>query len=233
MRDVLGMDRPLAVSFDAVGTFLHSAEPVAVTYTRFALKFGLEATELTMRRRLDMAFLAAPPMSAPAGGDREAFERQWWMHLAARVYGCASDDKRFADCFDALFDWFARPAAWRVHEDFSPTLLQLREMDVKLAVISNFDARLYGLLDDMLPGLFDVVALPGECGAQKPQPDIFIWAASRLDVQPERMMHLGDHEAEDVDAAMHAGLHALRWSFPLQDVTRAKNRLLSYWGLLA
>jgi len=233
VRDVMGMDRPMAVSFDAVGTFLHFAEPVAVTYTRFAAEVGLEATELTMRRRLDLAFQAAPPMLTPPGEDRDAFERRWWLNLAARVYGCALDDKRFTDCFDALFDWFASPKAWRVHEDFGPMLLQLREIDVKLAIISNFDARLYGLLDDMLPGLFDVVALPGECGAQKPQKDIFIWTASRLDVQPERMMHLGDNEAEDVEAALKAGLHALRWQFPLQDAARAKKRLLSYWGLLA
>lgn len=233
MSDVMEMDRPLAVSFDAVGTFLHFAEPVAVTYARFADDFGLEATELTMRRRLDLAFQAAPPMLTPAGEGRDSFERQWWMNLASRVYGCAPQDKRFIDCFDALFGWFGSPEAWRVHQDFGPMLLQLREMDVKLAVISNFDARLYGLLDVLLPGMFDVVALPGECGAQKPQAAIFTWTAKKLDVQPGRMMHLGDNEAEDVAAALQAGLHALRWSFPLKDAARAKKRLFGYWGLLA
>lgn len=232
MNDVLEMDRPLAVSFDAVGTFLHFAEPVAATYTRFASDFGIEATELTMRRRLELAFQAAPPMISPEGGDREDFERQWWMNIAARVYGCALDDTDFLACFDALFKWFGKQEAWRIHEDFGPMLLQLREIDVKLAVISNFDSRLYNLLGAMLPGLFDVVALPGDCGAQKPQPEIFTWTASRLDVQPERMMHLGDNQEEDVAAALRTGMHALRWSFPLKGVTRAKQRLLGYWGLV-
>jgi len=233
MSDMMGMDRPLAVSFDAAGTFLHFAEPVAITYTRFAQESGLEATELTMRRRLDLAFQAAPMMLTPEGADRDEFERQWWMNLAARVYGCALDDKKFISCFDALFDWFGSPEAWRVHKDFGPMLLQLRELDVKLAVISNFDARLYPLLDSMLPGLFDVVALPGECGAQKPQSAIYTWTAGQLDVQPERMMHLGDSETEDVAPAIKAGLHALRWTFPLDDVARPRERLLTYWGLLA
>jgi len=231
MNDLAEMDRPLAVSFDAVGTFLHFAEPVAVTYTRFGQEFGLEATELTMRRRLDLAFQAAPTMVPPERKQRTEFERQWWMNLAARIYGCALDDPDFVACFEKLFAWFATPEAWRVHEEFGPMLLQLREMDVKLGVISNFDARLNILLDSMLPGLFDVVALPGNSGFQKPQAGIFTWAAGQLDVQPERMMHLGDNEQEDVTAAQQAGLHSLRWSFPLNEVHRPKERLLSYWGL--
>ncbi len=233
MNDTLNTDRPLAVSFDAVGTFLHFAEPVPVTYTRFARKHGLEATELTMSRRLDLAFQAAPSMVAPEGEDNDEFERQWWMNLAARVYGCALDDSDFIACFDDLFAYFASPEAWRVHESFGPMLLQLREMDVKLAVISNFDARLHILLDTMLPGLFDVVALPGNSGFEKPQKGIFTYAAACMDVSPERMMHLGDHEEEDVAAAQAAGIHALRWSYPLDDVERPRERLLSYWGLAA
>jgi len=233
MSDMGEMDRPLAVSFDAVRTFLHFAEPVPVTYTRFALEFGLEATELTMSRRLDLAFQAAPSMVMPDGEDNDEFERQWWMNLAARVYGCALDDSDFVACFDALFAYFASPEAWRVHESFGRVLLQLREMNVKLAVISNFDARLHTLLDTMLPGLFDVVVLPGNSGFEKPQADIFTCAAERLDVSPERMMHLGDHEEEDVEAAQNAGIHALRWSYPLDDVDRPRERLLSYWGLIA
>lgn len=231
MRAVNDAGRPLAVTFDAVGTFMHFAEPVAVTYTRMGQRYGLEATELTMRRRLELAFQAAPSMVNPAGARRKAFERQWWMNLAARVYGCALDDQDFVACFDELFAWFAKPAAWRVHDDFGPMLLQLREMQVKLGVVSNFDARLNGLLDALLPGLFDVVALPGNSGFQKPQAGIFAYAARQLGVPLASVMHLGNHEQDDVVAAQNAGMRALRWSFPLDNIERPKERLLSYWGL--
>jgi len=233
LSDALSMDRPLAVSFDAVGTFLHFAEPAPVTYTRFAQKYGLEASELTMRRRLELAFQAAPSMVSFDAETRSEFERQWWMNLAARVYGCALDDNDFVACFDALFAYYASIEAWRVHESFGPMLLQLREMDVRLAVISNFDGRLDGLLDAMLPGIFDVVVLPGNSGFQKPQTGIFTYTAGLLDVSPERMMHLGEDDEEDVAAAQAAGMRALRWSFPLDDMERARERLLEYWGLVA
>lgn len=233
MKKLNGMGRPLAVTFDAVGTFMHFAEPVAVTYLRFARQHGLEATELTMRRRLDLAFQAAPSMVPPDGKDRSKFERQWWMDLAARVYGCESDDADFVACFNDLFVYFAKPAAWRVHEDFGPMLLQLREMHVKLGVISNFDARLDPLLDALLPGLFDIVVLPGNSGFQKPQTGIFTYAARKLGVPVAGIMHLGNNQREDVDAAQSAGMRALRWSFPLDDIERPRTRLLSYWGLFA
>jgi len=233
LNQSLATDRPLAVSFDAVGTFLHFAEPVAVSYTRLARAHGLEATELTMRRRLALAFQAAPPMLAGSREERLGFERQWWMALAARVYGCALDDADFVACFDELFVYFASPEAWRVHEAFGPMLLQLREMNVKLAVISNFDARLDGLLEQMLPGLFDVVALPGNAGARKPDAGIFTYAARELDVEAAHILHLGDDEQEDVAAAQAAGLRALRWNFPLDAVDRPRERLLGYWGLMA
>jgi putative hydrolase of the HAD superfamily len=233
VKKVSDAGRPLAVTFDAVGTFMHFAEPVAVTYTRMARQHGVEATELTMRRRLDLAFQAAPSMVTPDGENRTEFERQWWMDLAARVYGCALDDGDFIACFNDLFAYFASPEAWRVHEDFGPMLLQLREMQVKLGVVSNFDARLHGLLDALLPGLFDVVALPGNSGFQKPQAGIFTYAARQLGVPVASVIHLGNNEHEDVDAAQNAGMRALRWSFPLDDIERPKTRLLGYWGLTA
>ncbi|MDX8391307.1 MAG: HAD family hydrolase, partial [Mariprofundaceae bacterium] len=225
-------ERPQAVTFDAVGTFLHFAEPVAVTYTRFAHQFGVEATELTMRRRFPMAFQAAPSLVPQAGAVVAEFERDWWRNLVARVYGCALDDANFSACFDALFTWFASPEAWRIHDDFAPMLLQLREMDVQLGVISNFDGRLHAILDALLPGVFSLVVLPGNSGFQKPQAGIFTFAAAQMDVAPKHVLHLGDQENEDVNAAQGTGMHALRWSFPLDNPTRAKERLLGYWGLV-
>jgi len=231
MTDTLALERPQAVTFDAAGTFLHFAEPVSVTYTRIAHEFNVEATELTMRQRLPMAFQAAPSLVPPKDVNVAEFEREWWRILVSRVYGCALDDADFNACFDALFDYFAKPEAWRIHDAFAPMLLQLLEMDVPLGVISNFDGRLNALLDALLPGIFTVVALPGNSGFQKPQTGIFSYAATQLDISPAHILHLGDNETDDVKAAHAAGMQALLWSFPLEDVTRPRERLLSYWGL--
>lgn len=47
-----------------------------------------------------------------------------------------------------------------------------------------------------------------DCGVRKPDPAIYRITAERLGVEPGRILHVGDHPAEDVDAARAAGLQA-------------------------
>jgi len=99
---------------------------------------------------------------------------------------------------------------------------------MKLAVVSNFDGRLFGLLDAFgLSGLFNHVILPRHAGSQKPDPCIFQHAASALDVQASELLHLGDHGVEDVAGATAAGLQAMRWEFPVENSGSWRQRLLA------
>jgi len=221
---------PQAVSFDVVGTFLHFSEPVAETYDRFGREYGLRASTATIRKRIDLAFQAAPGMVPPRNEDTASFEREWWMKLAGRIFGCAPDDADFLRCFDALFAYYAGADAWKVNPEFPDLLGHLKETGAKLAIISNFDARLYGLLDSFaLSGLFDAIVLPGNAGFQKPQPGIFRYTSVQLGIPPSGILHLGDQEEEDVQAAKNAGMQALLWSFPVEDAGRASRRVLSHW----
>jgi len=220
---------PQAISFDVVGTFLHFAEPVAETYDRFGRKYGLRASTTTIRKRIDMAFQVAPGMVPSRDEDAAVFEREWWLKLAGRVFGCAPDDKDFLRCFDALFVHYAGADAWRMNPEFPDLLTRLKKTGAKLAIISNFDARLYGLLDLFsLSGLFDVVVLPRDAGFQKPQPGMFRFTSVQLGIPPSGVLHLGDQEEEDVRAAKNAGMEALLWSFPVEGAERATRRVLCF-----
>jgi len=221
---------PQAISFDVVGTFLHFAEPVAEIYNRFGQEYGLRPSASTLRKRIDLAFQAPPPMVPSKNENVTAFEREWWLKLAGRVFGCAPDDKDFLRCFDALFTYYASLDAWRMNPEFPGFLSCLKAAGTKLAIISNFDARLYGLLDELsLTGLFDVVVLPRDAGFQKPQTGMFRFTSVQLGIPPSGILHLGDQEDEDVQAAKNAGMQALLWSFPVEDAERASRRVLSYW----
>ena len=177
--------KPQAISFDVVGTFLHFSEPVAETYERFGREYGLRPSAATLRKRIDLAFQAAPGLVAPKNEDAGTFEREWWLQLAGRIFGCASDDVDFMRCFDTLFSWYAGADAWRMNPEFPGFLLRLKETGVKLAIVSNFDARLYGLLEAFsLSGLFDAVVLPRHAGFQKPQPGMFRFASVQLGIPP-------------------------------------------------
>jgi putative hydrolase of the HAD superfamily len=77
-------------------------------------------------------------------------------------------------------------------------------------VVSNFDRRLPGILSDLgLAPLLDLVWLPSDCGAAKPDAAIFASALAALGVAPERAIFVGDDAVRDLAGARAAGLRAV------------------------
>jgi putative hydrolase of the HAD superfamily len=79
----------------------------------------------------------------------------------------------------------------------------------RLAVVANWDRSLHEHLDRLeLDRYFDVVVTSAEAGAAKPDPEIFLTALRRLDVEPARALHVGD-EPIDEQGARAAGMRFL------------------------
>jgi putative hydrolase of the HAD superfamily len=211
----------LAVTFDAGGTLLAIVEPVGETYARLARARGIEADAARLDEGFRRAFAAAPPL-APGDAGRHAslleFERAWWRRVVDASFRHALGDDRLAAVapstferfFDATFAHYGRPAAWRVDPDARPLLAELRRRGVRLAVVSNFDARLHGVLAGLgLAELVDAAVPSSEAGAAKPDPAIFRYALRRLGDPPAaRCLHVGDTLEEDVHGATAAGMRA-------------------------
>jgi putative hydrolase of the HAD superfamily len=76
-----------------------------------------------------------------------------------------------------------------------------------LGVISNFDSRLFGLLDGLgLAQFFDPVVISTHAGAAKPERGIFTHALARAGTPAEEAMHVGDSYEADVVGARQAGI---------------------------
>ncbi|MFM2159016.1 MAG: hypothetical protein RLZZ124_1490 [Cyanobacteriota bacterium] len=84
-----------------------------------------------------------------------------------------------------------------------------RARGLRLAVVSNFDQRLPGLLEalDLAP-LFDAVVVSSAVGAAKPDPLPFHRALERLELPAEAVWHIGDSPEDEAGAAA-AGLRCL------------------------
>jgi putative hydrolase of the HAD superfamily len=81
---------------------------------------------------------------------------------------------------------------------------------LKLAVVSNFDSRLPGILRDLGIGRrVDAVVYSTEARCAKPAPAIFTRTLDLLRVDPDRAIHVGDSAAADIDGAAAAGIAAL------------------------
>ena len=74
-------------------------------------------------------------------------------------------------------------------------------------MISNFDARLFGVLDGLDIGhFFDPIVASTRAGAAKPEPAIFQKALAECDLQPQEALHIGDSYELDIVGAQQAGL---------------------------
>lgn len=216
-----------AVSFDVVGTFLHVAEPVSTTYARFGRLHGLDTNPARIGARMVRALADLPPM-APHSNNSASCEFAWWRRLAAQALASHPDNPAFAACFEELFAYFAKPAAWRLNHSFAGLLDTLEAGGLKLAIISNFDGRLHALLDAFgLSTRFDAVALPRHAGCAKPQAGIFLYAVRALGVASSRVLHVGNHVGEDFEGAQRAGLQAMIWQFPARGGERSRVQLLT------
>ncbi|VDO79359.1 unnamed protein product [Heligmosomoides polygyrus] len=94
---------------------------------------------------------------------------------------------------------------------FKTVATYLRDRGLGVAVVSNFDARLSGILRglDLLP-LFDLVVTSGEVGVEKPNPVIFERVVRHYRLSgASRLLHVGDHLLKDYEAAKDFGASAI------------------------
>jgi putative hydrolase of the HAD superfamily len=80
----------------------------------------------------------------------------------------------------------------------------LRRRGLALAVVSNWDIGLHEHLRGMRLGELPVVT-SAEAGVPKPEPAVFRRALEQLQVQPERTLHVGDSDTDEL-GAQAAGL---------------------------
>jgi putative hydrolase of the HAD superfamily len=205
-----------AVLFDAAGTLIALREPVGETYARAARDHGVEISA----RRIGEAFgralrEAAPLVPRGAALEIEHQERAWWRQVVRSTFRAADPAAaaRFDDfeaCFDALFRLFARADTWRAAEGALAALRTLRAAGTATGVVSNFDRRLPPILDGLgLLERLDLVVLPSDAGAAKPDPAIFRLALERLGVDAADAAFVGDDPEEDLAAARRCGLRAI------------------------
>jgi len=198
-----------AVLLDAAGTLIHLREPVGESYARIARVHGVDVPGWRVEDAFRRVLRAAPPMLAAD----DAGERAWWRDIVRATFRAADQMQRFADfdtCFDALFGYFARTAAWRVADDAQAALATQHRAGRRVAVASNFDHRLPALLAGLgLDRDLDLVWLPRDAGVAKPDPRFFLAACERLGVAPAEAVAVGDDPELDLEPARRAGLRAI------------------------
>ena len=188
---------------------MKSATPVGESYALLAKKYGLEVLPEEITERFRTCFSSAPPLAFPGAQTEnlQGLERQWWKELVRRIFQPYGHFAHFNDYFSELFSYFGRSEAWSLYPESKETLAALREQGLILEVVSNFDSRLYGILDGLgLAGWFDSVVISSRVGYAKPAPEIFHAALRFHRLKPEEALHVGDSPDKDAAGASNAGL---------------------------
>lgn len=102
------------------------------------------------------------------------------------------------------------PKLWPMVPGAIETLSALKDRGIKLAVVSNWDSLLRGVLDALeISPLLEAIVLSGEVGVSKPDPEIYRIALQKLGVSPEETVHVGDSEENDRQAAQLIGIRTI------------------------
>jgi putative hydrolase of the HAD superfamily len=209
------MSYPKVIFFDAVGTLFGVSGSVGQHYRDVARDWGVDANARQLNDAFFEAFRTAPPMAFPGADPQQVpeLEFRWWELVAERSFERVGVLDRFQDFpgfFRDLWDYFAGPAPWFVYPEVLPLLDQWSAQGRTLAVLSNFDSRLYPVLEALsLRDYFASVTISTEVGAAKPEPQVFAAALAKHDCAPHEAWHIGDSYREDCKGATAAGLRAI------------------------
>lgn len=206
-----------AVFFDLVGTLVRERLPIGEQYANHLRWVGVRADAPQLDVAFRQAMLAAPPMIFPGRSFGEAgeLEQLWWRHIVRRVIELAGlsealDEAVFERFFTALYDHFTTDRAWVLYPDVMPTLSALRARGVLLGLVTNYDTRVFPVLQALgLSPLLDSVTIPAHVGAAKPDPVIFGHGLRGLGLLPDEAIHVGDEVEDDYLGAEAAGIQAV------------------------
>jgi putative hydrolase of the HAD superfamily len=188
---------------------LRAAED-GVTATRDDFVTAMRAAEKAHWERVDREHWSGPPTSVVTDGFRRLGTNVGDGALLGTLDGYAH----------AVAGWCT------VFADTRDTLATLRERGYRLGLLSNTwwaaawhnaDLASHGLAD-----LLDELVYTSDLECSKPHPSVFREIASRLGVDPNACVMIGDRQVDDVSGARAVGMRAI-WrrndsGFPISDV---------------
>jgi len=190
-----------AVLFDAGGTLIH------MDGERVCLAAGVPFDAPFFRRAEAAAVDTVRRFVLASPASKDAERLPLYLDTMLVGLGFAADAERRAAAGRVAAE-HARANLWSRGADGAPeTLAVLLQRGYRIAVISNADGRVRGLLEKAGFGeLLEFVVDSAEIGVEKPDPRIFHAATGRMDLPPAACAYVGDIYEIDVLGAAAAGL---------------------------
>lgn len=189
-----------AVLFDAAETLFTTRGSVGEIYASVARDYGSQVPPHVIQAAFARHFRGAGPVSIED-------QKNWWKNVVYRVFKEVGMVPNFDQFFEQVYDRFRGSQGWMLFPETVDVLKDLKGRGLKLGLISNFDTRVYSVLQSLgIRQFFDTVTLSSETGYCKPDPKIFEAAVQALRVPGPQILLVGDSLHDDVEAGSRAGL---------------------------
>jgi putative hydrolase of the HAD superfamily len=205
---------PKVIFFDAVGTLFGIKGSVGEIYGEIASKHGVVVSSQKLNDGFRKVFSQASPLAFhqldPLIIPQQ--EYQWWYEIAKSTFAqvdTLNKFKNFELFFQELYVYFATKKPWYLYLDTINTLKKWQQNKVELGIISNFDSRIYQVLELLeIKSYFTSITISSEVGSAKPDPIIFQTALAKHNCTSEQAWHIGDSFSEDYQGAKSMGIKA-------------------------
>jgi putative hydrolase of the HAD superfamily len=209
------MQKPKVIFLDAVGTLFGVRGSVGEVYGQIAQEFGVEVSPETLNKTFLESFKAAPPPIFPDAEQQDIpqYEFEWWFRITQNTFEKAGVLEKFSDFstfFSEVYIHFGTAEPWFIYPDVLPALSKWQKMGVELGILSNFDSRIYSVLQSLeLREFFGSITIATQVGAAKPDAKIFATALAKHTCAPEAAWHIGDSVTDDYHGARAAGMRGI------------------------
>jgi len=161
----------------------------------------LAGADARARRRIELAHIVGTTTDQQRG----------WLYFNLVLDGAGiTQDGRTDRALDQLKAYHREWNLWEhVPADVPRALERIRQLNLKVVVVSNANGRLTFLFDRLgLSRFFDLMLDSSVEGVEKPDPRLFMLAVSRSGAEAGSTLHVGDLYSVDVVGARAAGLRA-------------------------
>jgi 2-haloalkanoic acid dehalogenase type II len=136
---------------------------------------------------------------------------EYWERWDARVLEHLGISRGEIPVKEIAVRWFEH-ADCLIYPEATAVLDRLKRTGIKVGLISNaYEEDIDAILSKagLDKKLFDIVVGANTIKKEKPHPDVFRHALSRLNVEPGETLFVGDHVDNDYRGARAVGMHAL------------------------
>ncbi len=222
---------PKVIFLDAMGTLFGIKGSVGEIYRAIAINYGVEVSASKIDEAFIASFKTAPPLAFKSiQNDKKIYRQEfnWWEKVVRETFNRVENISNFTDFsafFSELYAYFATDKPWYIYPDVIPSLHRWQQQGIQLGIISNFDRRLYRLLESLkIKQFFSSITISSEAGFAKPNPNIFQIALEKHNCISQQVWHIGDSFTDDYQGAVAAEIKSF-WLNRFQPSLDCENQL--------